>query len=141
MIDRRMESLMEEGSMTRASSSLPAHVKSARRPSFAKPPVLAAAGRCARSALDETATRDAANSDPAGFIAGLDGPAFIDEIHHAPDLLLELKKAVDDDTVRTLVITGSTNTLINKKILNALPVPRGVRAATPGRAELHVARP
>jgi len=72
--------------------------------------------------LDETATREAANDDPAGFVAGLGGPAFIDEIQRAPDLLLELKKAVDADTVPgRFVITGSANVLASKKILDALP--------------------
>jgi uncharacterized protein len=72
--------------------------------------------------LDDTATREAANADPAGFVAGLGGPAFIDEIHRAPDLLLELKKAVDGDTVPgRFLITGSANVLASKKILDALP--------------------
>lgn len=72
--------------------------------------------------LDETATREAANEDPAGFVAGLGGPAFIDEIQRAPDLLLELKRAVDADTVPgRFVITGSANVLASKRILDALP--------------------
>jgi predicted AAA+ superfamily ATPase len=72
--------------------------------------------------LDDTATREAANADPAGFVAGLDGPAFIDEIHRASDLLLELKRAVDDNTIPgRFLITGSANVLANKKILDALP--------------------
>jgi uncharacterized protein len=72
--------------------------------------------------LDDKATRDAANQDPAGFVAGLGGPAFIDEIHRAPDLLLELKKAVDADAVPgRFVITGSANVLASEKILDALP--------------------
>jgi predicted AAA+ superfamily ATPase len=72
--------------------------------------------------LDDTATREAANADPAGFVAGLDGPAFIDEIHRAPDLLLELKRAVDGNTVPgRFLITGSANVLANRKILDALP--------------------
>ena len=57
-------------------------------------------GRAMRElSLDDRATREAANADPAGFVAGLGGPAFIDEVHRAPDLLLELKKAVDADAV------------------------------------------
>jgi predicted AAA+ superfamily ATPase len=72
--------------------------------------------------LDDTATREAANADPAGFVAGLDGPAFIDEIHRASDLLLELKTAVDDKTIPgRFLITGSANVLANMKILDALP--------------------
>ena len=66
--------------------------------------------------LDDRATREAASADPAGFVAGLGGPAFIDEIHRAPDLLLELKKAVDADTTPgRFVITGSANVLASRR--------------------------
>jgi predicted AAA+ superfamily ATPase len=72
--------------------------------------------------LDDRLTRDAAVADPAGFVADLPGPAFIDEIHRAPDLLLELKKAVDADTAPgRFVITGSANVLTSKRIQDALP--------------------
>ncbi len=72
--------------------------------------------------LDDRATREAAISDPAGFVAELRGPAFIDEIHRAPDLLLELKKAVDADTTPgRFVITGSANVLASRRIADALP--------------------
>ena len=72
--------------------------------------------------LDDRATREAAIADPGGFVAELDGPAFIDEIHRAPDLLLELKKAVDADTTPgRFVITGSANVLASRRILDALP--------------------
>jgi predicted AAA+ superfamily ATPase len=72
--------------------------------------------------LDDQATRQAANADPAGFVAQLPGPAFIDEIHRAPDLLLELKKAVDADVAPgRFIITGSANVLASKRIQDALP--------------------
>ena len=72
--------------------------------------------------LDDKPTREAAIADPAGFVAGLGGSAFIDEIHRAPDLLLELKKAVDADTTPgRFLITGSANILANKRVLDALP--------------------
>jgi hypothetical protein len=72
--------------------------------------------------LDDRVTREAAVNDPAGFVADLEGPAFIDEIHRAPDLLLELKKAVDADTAPgRFVITGSANVLTSKRIQDALP--------------------
>ena len=72
--------------------------------------------------LDDTAAREAANADPAAFVAGLDGPTFIDEIHRAPGLLLELKKAVDADTAPgRFLVTGSANVLANRKLLDALP--------------------
>ena len=71
--------------------------------------------------LDDRATREAASSDPAGFVAGLEGRVFIDEIHRAPDLLLELKKAVDADTTPgRFVITGSANVLASRRIQDAL---------------------
>lgn len=72
--------------------------------------------------LDDEATREAALADPAGFVAGLRGSAFIDEVHRAPDLLLELKKAVDVDTTPgRFLITGSANILSSKRIVDALP--------------------
>lgn len=71
--------------------------------------------------LDETATREAASRDPAGFVAGLPGPALIDEIQHVPDLLLEVKAAVDKDTTPgRFLLTGSANVLTSKKIADAL---------------------
>src|SRR4051812_19170329 len=72
--------------------------------------------------LDDRVTREAAIADPAGFVAALEGPAFIDEIHRAPDLLLELKRAVDADTTPgRFVITGSANVLASRRIQDALP--------------------
>ena len=72
--------------------------------------------------LDDRATREAAIADPTGFVADLSGPAFIDEIHRAPDLLLELKRAVDaDPTPGRFVITGSANVLASRRIQDALP--------------------
>jgi uncharacterized protein len=72
--------------------------------------------------LDDGPTREAAVRDPAGFVAGLGRPAFIDEIHRAPGLLLELKKAVDADTAPgRFLITGSANVLASQRIRDALP--------------------
>jgi hypothetical protein len=45
--------------------------------------------------LDDQTTLDAAQSDPVGFIRGLD-QAITDEIQRAPDLLLAIKKTVDE---------------------------------------------
>jgi predicted AAA+ superfamily ATPase len=71
--------------------------------------------------LDDRATRDAAVSDPAGFIAGLAGPVFIDEIQRAPDLLLAIRDDVDRDTSPgRYLLTGSTNLLASKRINDAL---------------------
>lgn len=71
--------------------------------------------------LDETATRDAAARDPAGFLAALPGPVLIDEIQHVPDLLLEIKASVDRDTTPgRFLLTGSANILASKKVKDAL---------------------
>src|SRR5471030_2307032 len=59
---------------------------------------LAAHGHPARYlTLDDAATLSAAQSDPTGFIAGLDGPVIIDEVQRAPGLALAIKSAVDVD--------------------------------------------
>jgi predicted AAA+ superfamily ATPase len=72
--------------------------------------------------LDDRAAREAANDDPAGFVAGLGGPAVIDEIQHAPALLLELKRAVDADTIAgRFLITGSADVLAHRKVIDSLP--------------------
>ena len=60
--------------------------------------------------LDSRPTREAAVADPEGFLAGLHGPVFIDEIQRAPDLLLAIKDAVDRDlTPGRFLLTGSAN--------------------------------
>ena len=72
--------------------------------------------------LDDRAAREAADDDPTGFVAGLGGPAVIDEIQHAPALLLELKRAVDADAIPgRFLITGSADVLAHRKVIDALP--------------------
>ena len=57
--------------------------------------------------LDDQTVLEAARSDPAGFIRGLDR-AIIDEIQRAPDLLLAIKKTVDEDyRPGRFLLTGS----------------------------------
>jgi hypothetical protein len=46
--------------------------------------------------LDDQTALEAAGADPSGFIRGLDR-AIIDEIQRALDLLLAIKKTVDED--------------------------------------------
>ena len=71
--------------------------------------------------LDETATRDAASRDPAGFLAAFSEPVLIDEIQHVPELLLEIKSAVDKDTrPGRFLLTGSANILTSKRVKDAL---------------------
>jgi uncharacterized protein len=71
--------------------------------------------------LDRRGTREAALADPEGFVAGLSGPVFIDEIQRAPDLLLAIKDVVDRDlTPGRFLLTGSANVLTARKVKDAL---------------------
>ena len=70
--------------------------------------------------LDDQTVLEAAQSDPAGFIRGLDR-AIIDEIQRAPDLLLAIKKSVDEDyRPGRFLLTGSANVLTLPKIADSL---------------------
>jgi hypothetical protein len=63
---------------------------------------------------------EAAQSDPAGFSRGLDR-AVIDEIQRAPDLLLAVKKTVDEDyRPGRFLLTGSANVLTLPRIADSL---------------------
>jgi predicted AAA+ superfamily ATPase len=122
LIERYMEPLIEEG-IDDARIVFVAGARQVGKTTLVRKITRPGGGRPMRElSLDDKATREAANADPAGFVAGLAGPAFIDEIQRASDLLLELKKAVDGDTVPgRFLITGSANVLASKKILDALP--------------------
>lgn len=61
--------------------------------------------------LDDQTALDVARSDPPGFIRGMDR-AIIDEIQRAPDLLLAIKKTVDEKyRPGRFLLTGSANVL------------------------------
>jgi predicted AAA+ superfamily ATPase len=71
--------------------------------------------------LDDQAARRAAVSDPRGFLAGFEGPVFIDEVQRAPDLILAIKQVVDRDTrPGQFLLTGSANILSSRKVHEAL---------------------
>lgn len=70
--------------------------------------------------LDDQTVREAARSDPSGFIRGLDR-VIIDEIQRAPDLLLAIKKAVDEDyRPGRFLLTGSANVLTLPRVADSL---------------------
>jgi hypothetical protein len=70
--------------------------------------------------LDDQTVLEAAQSDPAGFIRGLDR-AIIDEIQRVPDLLLAIKKTVDEDyRPGRFLLTGSANVLTLPRISDSL---------------------
>lgn len=70
--------------------------------------------------LDDQTVLEAAQSDPVGFIRGLDR-AIIDEIQRVPDLLLAIKKTVDEDyRPGRFLLTGSANVLTLPRIADSL---------------------
>src|ERR1700683_1357011 len=73
-------------------------------------------------ALDNDATRRSALEDPTGFIAGVSGPAVIDEVQRAPDLMLAIKERLDTNNERgQFLLAGSANILTLPSIADALP--------------------
>jgi predicted AAA+ superfamily ATPase len=70
--------------------------------------------------LDDQTVLEAAQSDPTGFIRSLDR-AIIDEIQRAPDLLLAIKKSVDEDyRPGRFLLTGSANVLTLPRVADSL---------------------
>ena len=70
--------------------------------------------------LDDATVLRSATDDPTAFIRGLDR-AVIDEVQRAPELLLAIKKAVDDDkTPGRFLITGSANLMTIPKVADSL---------------------
>jgi len=70
--------------------------------------------------LDDSVQLAAARADPIGFIRDLEF-AIIDEVQRAPDLLLAMKKAVDEDRrPGRFLITGSANLLSIPSVKDSL---------------------
>ena len=70
--------------------------------------------------LDDQTTLDAARADPVGFVRGLD-LAIIDEIQRAPELLLAIKRSVDEDyRPGRFLLTGSANVMTLPKVEDSL---------------------
>lgn len=70
--------------------------------------------------LDDRTALDAALSDPNGFIRGLDR-VIIDEIQRAPDLLLAIKRSVDEDRrPGRFLLTGSANVMTLPRVADSL---------------------
>lgn len=71
--------------------------------------------------FDDTGLLAAARRDPAGFIAGLDGPVVLDEVQRAPDLLPAIKAAVDRDRrPGRFLLTGSADALALPRVAGYL---------------------
>lgn len=70
--------------------------------------------------LDDEVTRLAAKEDPVGLIRSID-TAVIDEIQRAPDLLLAIKKTVDEDRrPGRFLLTGSANLMTLPSVADSL---------------------
>lgn len=71
--------------------------------------------------LDDATSLAAATSDPQGFVAGLGGPAVIDEVQRAPGLFLALKQTVDENRAPgRFLLTGSANVLLLPQLAETL---------------------
>jgi len=69
--------------------------------------------------LDDDLTRLAAREDPVGFVRGIDH-AIIDEVQRAPDLLLAIKRAVDEDRrPGRFLLTGSANLMALPRVADS----------------------
>ena len=71
--------------------------------------------------LDDAGTLAAAQSDPQGFIAGLEGPVVLDEAQRVPALALAIKKKVDAKRKPgQFLLTGSASVLLVPKLSESL---------------------
>lgn len=71
--------------------------------------------------LDDATVLAAASGDPAGFLAGLDGPVILDEVQRAPDLFLAIKASVDRDRrPGRYLLTGSADVFLLPRIAESL---------------------
>ena len=71
--------------------------------------------------FDDATILAAARHDPAGFVAGLEGPVIIDEVQHVPDIFPALKLAVDRDRRSgRFLLTGSANILLLPRVSESL---------------------
>ena len=71
--------------------------------------------------FDDAGVLAAAQADPAGFVAGLDGPVVLDEVQRVPQLFLALKASVDRDRrPGRFLLTGSANVLLLPRLAELL---------------------
>jgi len=71
--------------------------------------------------LDDATVLTAVSGDPAGFLAGLDGPVILDEVQRAPGLFLAIKAAVDRDRhPGRYLLTGSADVFLLPRIAESL---------------------
>ncbi|MCC7537609.1 MAG: ATP-binding protein [Deltaproteobacteria bacterium] len=71
--------------------------------------------------FDDVGPLAAAESDPEGFVAGLDGRVTLDEVQKAPRVLPAIKSAIDRDRrPGRFLLTGSANVLLLPRVSESL---------------------
>ena len=71
--------------------------------------------------MDDSNILSAAIADPAGFLAGFQGPLIIDEIQRSPELFLAIKSVIDKKRKSgQYLLTGSANVLLLPKLADTL---------------------
>jgi hypothetical protein len=77
--------------------------------------------RCRYLTLDDVSVLSAARRDPAGFVAGLEGPIILDEVQRAPELFLAIKSEVDrSPSPGRFLLTGSADVLLLPRLSESL---------------------
>jgi predicted AAA+ superfamily ATPase len=77
--------------------------------------------------FDDNVQLAAAQADPVGFVADLNGKTILDEVQRVPDLFLALKAAVDRDRrPGRFILTGSANVLLVAKLADSLAGRMGI---------------
>src|SRR5437016_6017997 len=92
--------------------------------------------------MDDDTVLAAARSDPTGLVRSLDRTT-IDEVQRVPDLLLAIKKSVDDDRrPGRFLLTGSANILTLPQVSESLAGRMEIVSLLPlSRAEICGAKP
>jgi uncharacterized protein len=71
--------------------------------------------------FDDETVREAARSDPFGFVADLPARTILDEVQWVPELFATLKAAIDRDrTPGRFMLTGSANVLLLPRLSDSL---------------------
>lgn len=71
--------------------------------------------------LDDAGVLAAAESDPAGFLSGFEGPVILDEVQRAPGLFPAIKAEVDRERrPGRFLLTGSANVLLLPRLSESL---------------------
>ncbi|HLV64070.1 ATP-binding protein [Galbibacter sp.] len=70
--------------------------------------------------LDDPTLLSAAQKDPMGFLLDMGDNVIIDEIQRAPELFLSLKKLIDENRNRRVILTGSAEVILSPKVADSL---------------------